>query len=81
VANASKKHHGPGVHGKGDGSGANTELNAGRIGDNAVLSNRDKAQHQSGRGQDGRWNQAENYQESAGSRDPKAGQTGSRSKA
>ena len=52
MANASKKHVGAGARGKGNGSGANSEVNDDVIGENAVLSNRDKAQHSRERGQD-----------------------------
>lgn len=40
MANASKKHMGPGAQGKGDGSGANTELQRDLVGENDILSNR-----------------------------------------
>ena len=42
MANASRKHMGVGAQGKGSGSGAATEIDKDKIGDNMVLSNRDK---------------------------------------
>src|SRR3954468_7900570 len=44
MANASKKHMGSGMQGKGDGTGALTELPEGILEENMVLSNRDKSQ-------------------------------------
>lgn len=55
MANASKKHMGPGAQGKGDGSGANTELPDDKVGENQILSNRDKSQHSEQRGLDGNY--------------------------
>jgi hypothetical protein len=57
MANASKKHMGAGAKGKGDGTGAMVETAA--VPENKILSNRDKAQHPSDRGQDGKWVQSE----------------------
>jgi hypothetical protein len=48
---------GPGALGKGDGSGSKTDVGA--VPENMVLSNRDKAQRASGRGQDSKWVQTE----------------------
>ena len=45
---------GPGTQGKGDGSGA-MSTRPQELPDNKVLSNRDKAQHNRERGQDGKW--------------------------
>ena len=45
MANSGKKHMRSGTQGKGTGTGANTEVATGDIGENDVLSNRDKAQH------------------------------------
>ncbi|MEN3973931.1 hypothetical protein [Emcibacter sp. SYSU 3D8] len=81
MANASRKTHGAGVKGKGDGSGAATQLPAGEIAENEVLSNRDKASRKTGRGQDGRWNQTENYHEHTANREPGSDQTVSKSRA
>jgi hypothetical protein len=55
------KHLGPGTkdHGKGSGAGGMTNPQSELIGENAVLSNRDKAQHSSDRGQDSKWVQTE----------------------
>ncbi len=54
MAHASRKHIGPGVQGKGDGTGALTDLDPEEIPANMILSNRDKAQHSDERGLDGR---------------------------
>ncbi len=45
MAKASKKHVGPGSHGKSDGSGAMTDIELENLPEDAVLSNRDKANH------------------------------------
>ena len=63
MANASKKHLGPGSQGKGDGSGAMTDLEDGLLGENMVLSNRDKAQHSDERGLDSKFVQVEQQQD------------------
>jgi hypothetical protein len=62
MARASKKHLGAGSQGKGDGSGGTAP--SVDIPENMVLSNRDKAQHTSDRGQDGKWIQAEQRHDS-----------------
>lgn len=54
MAKASRKRMGVGAQGKGDGSGANTEISKDQVEENAVLSNRDKAQHSQERGLDSR---------------------------
>jgi hypothetical protein len=55
------KHLGPGTkdHGKGAGTGGMTNLQEDLVGENDVLSNRDKAQHSGDRGQDSKWVQTE----------------------
>lgn len=53
MARADSKHFGKGTQGKGSGGGAMTELDKDAIGENEVLSNRDKKQHSKERGQDG----------------------------
>jgi hypothetical protein len=53
MANADKRHFGKGKHSKGDGTGAMTKLDDEKIGENEVLSNRDKKLHSEARGQDG----------------------------
>jgi hypothetical protein len=63
MTQAGKKHMGKGAQGKGDGSGARTITAGGDIGPNAVLSNRDKAQHSKARGQDSKAIQAEQLQD------------------
>jgi hypothetical protein len=60
-----------GVYGKGDGTGALTEIPKEKIGDNMVLSNRDKAQHSEVRGLDGKAIQTEQFQDHAANRIPK----------
>lgn len=68
MANASKKHAGPGAHGKGNGSGAMTVMREGVLGENDVLSNHDKAQHSQERGLDSRAVQTEQYHDHAANR-------------
>lgn len=53
MAHGDKKHFGKGSQGKGSGAGAMNEVDADTIGENEVLSNRDKKQHSKKRGQDG----------------------------
>lgn len=54
MANASRKHMGQGSQGKGDGSGAMTDVQKQMIEDDMPLSNRDKAAHSEQRGLDSR---------------------------
>ena len=68
MANASKNHMGPATHGKGDGSGAMTELPEGILPENMVLSNRDKKQHSAERGLDSKEIQTEQYHDHAANR-------------
>src|SRR3712207_8700012 len=68
MANASKRHAGPGTQGKNSGTGAMTELPEGVLEENMVLSNRDKSRHSDGRGLDGKMVQTEQYQDHAGNR-------------
>ena len=70
MANANRKHFGPGAQGqgKGDGTGAMTEVDNATIPDNAVLSNRDKAQHSDQRGLDSKNVQTEQYHDHAANR-------------
>ncbi|CAL8971915.1 hypothetical protein GJ689_21325 [Rhodoplanes serenus] len=63
MANASKKHFGPGVQGKGDGTGGTTDIVPEQIPENGVLSNRDKARHPEGRGLDGKFVQSEQFRD------------------
>jgi hypothetical protein len=60
MAKASKKHMGAGAQGKGDGTGAMTEVSKEEIPENIVLSNRDKAQHSEERGLDSKQDQPAN---------------------
>ncbi len=68
MANASKKHMGSGTQGKGDGTGALTELPDGILEENMVLSNRDKSQHSDERGLDSRAVQTEQFHDHAANR-------------
>jgi hypothetical protein len=68
MANASKKHMGAGSQGKGDGTGANTELQKDILPENAVLSNRDKALHSHERGLDSKQIQNEQFQDQPANR-------------
>ncbi len=61
MSGGDKKHFGRGHQGKGDGTGAMTEIDKDKVGDNEVLSNRDKAQHNQQRGLDGKHVQTEQY--------------------
>jgi hypothetical protein len=62
------KHFGRGTQPKGDGTGAMTDIDKDKIGDNAVLSNRDKSRHTRERGLDGNQVKTEQYQDHAGNR-------------
>lgn len=68
MAKASKHHHGPNAQGKGDGGGAMTEIDKDMVGENMVLSNRDKAQHSEGRGLDSKTIENEQYQDQVANR-------------
>src|SRR3954471_8531673 len=68
MANASKKHMGSGTQGKGDGTGALTELPEGTLEENMVLSNSDKSQHSDERGLDSRAVQTEQFHDHAANR-------------
>ena len=68
MANASKKNMGSGAQGKGDGTGAMTELPDGVLEENMVLSNRDKSLHSDERGLDSRMVQTEQYHDHAAAR-------------
>ncbi|HYW64307.1 MAG TPA: hypothetical protein VE865_14020 [Bradyrhizobium sp.] len=62
------KHFGPGAQGKGAGTGAMTDLPKDMIGENMILSNRDKAQHTDQRGADSKYVQSEQLQDHAANR-------------
>lgn len=68
MAHASRKHIGPGTRGKHDGSGAETDLPVEKIGENMVLSNRDKARHSDERGQDSKGIQTDQLQDHSANR-------------
>ena len=68
MAKADRHSMGPGAQGKGDGTGALTELPEGILGENEVLSNRDKSRHSDERGLDSRHVQTEQYHDHVGAR-------------
>lgn len=68
MAHASKKHLGPGTHGKGAGVGGMTDIPKDKIGENDILSNRDKKLHSQDRGQDSKEIQNEQLQDTATNR-------------
>lgn len=68
MAKADRHSMGPGTQGKGDGGGAMTELPEGVLGENQVLSNRDKSRHSDERGLDSRHVQTEQYHDHVGAR-------------
>ena len=68
MSHGDKKHIGKGSHGKGDGTGAMTTTPDEKVGQNQVLSNRDKAQHSKERGLDGNYIRNEQRQDHAGNR-------------
>jgi hypothetical protein len=68
MAHASKKHLGVGTQGKGAGVGGMTDIPKDKVGENDVLSNRDKKQHSRDRGQDSKEIQNEQLQDSPGNR-------------
>jgi hypothetical protein len=65
-----RKHIGRGAQQKRTGSGAMTDIDKDKIGENMVLSNRDKALHTRERGMDGAQVKTEQYQDHAGNRLP-----------
>jgi hypothetical protein len=71
MANASKKNMGSGSQGKKAGNGAMSETPYEKIGENMVLSNRDKAQHSRQRGLDSREIRNQQLQDHAGNHLPK----------
>ena len=63
MAHANHKKLGEGVHQKGSGAGAMTEVPGSKIGENEVLSNRDKSRRPDAQGLDGREIQNEQLQD------------------
>ncbi|WP_407148939.1 hypothetical protein [Bradyrhizobium sp. ORS 86] len=65
MTNKAGKHFGSGAtsKSKGAGSGGLSNLRDDLIGENMVLSNRDKAEHSRERGQDGKWIATEQLQD------------------
>ncbi len=70
MANADHKKFGGHVQGKGDGTGAMSEIEPEELEANQVLSNRDKSQDTKDRGQDGRNNQTEQVEDHVANRMP-----------
>lgn len=70
MANADRKHMGAGAQGKGSGSGAGTELPRDMVGENDILSNRDKSRHNENRGLDGKQVRNDQRQDHAANRTP-----------
>ena len=70
MANASHQHMGAGSKGKGSGVGAKTDLQRNMVGENQILSNRDKAQHTQERGLDSKQVQNELRQDHAANKSP-----------
>jgi len=68
MANASKTHMGEGSQGKKSGAGAMTDIDLDKIGENDVLSNRDKAQQTRQRGHDGKATKTDQYQDHVANR-------------
>ena len=68
MSRGSKKQTGAGAHGKGAGVGANTDITKDKIGENMVLSNRDKSRHSDQRGMDSKQIQSEQLQDHASNR-------------
>lgn len=69
MANAGKTHMGVGSQGKGAGVGGMTDPQDDLIGDNTVLSNRDKSRHTDERGLDGKAVQSDQFQDNPANRD------------
>jgi hypothetical protein len=70
MAQGDKKHFGKGTQGKGSGRGAMTELDKDAVGENQVLSNRDKKQASKEGGQDGNAIKTEQRQDHSANRQP-----------
>lgn len=68
MAQGSKKHIGAGSRGKGSGTGAMTTTPKDKIGENQILSNRDKAQHTRQRGLDSKQVATDQRQDHAANR-------------
>lgn len=72
MAKASKHDMGAGAQGKQAGVGAMTDAPDDQIGENMVLSNRDKSRHPETRGYDSKRAQTEQMQENPHARDPES---------
>ena len=73
MANASKHHFGAGSQGKGAGVGGMTDLQEELVGENEILSNRDKSRHGDQRGLDSKSVQVDQFQDSATNHEAEAG--------
>lgn len=69
MAHASRKKFGKGARGKGDGGGAMSTTPREMVGENMILSNRDKEQASKERGADSRFIMSEQRQDHAHNRD------------
>ena len=65
MANANHHKIGSGTQGKGAGVGAMTDVDLEKIPDSGILSNRDKSQHPSDRGLDGKGTQTDELRDHA----------------
>jgi hypothetical protein len=65
-----KKGVGPSARAKGSGSGAMTDIPDGMLGENDVLSNRDKVSHSDARGQDSKRIQSDPHRDHAHDKRP-----------
>jgi hypothetical protein len=68
-----KKQVGAGAQGKGSGSGGTADIPTNLVGENVVLTNRDKSLHSDQRGLDSKWIQTEQLQDHAANRQEDTG--------
>jgi hypothetical protein len=68
MAKAGKTHMGVAEQAQGAGTGALTEIDKDLVGENDVLSNRDKSEHSQDRGLDGKHVETAQYQDHAANR-------------
>lgn len=79
MSRAGRRHMGAGSQGKGDASGARTILDKDMVGENDILSNRDKSQHRGNRGLDGKGTQTDQRQDHSANREITRNSGGERS--
>ena len=77
MARGSRRHIGAGSRGKGTGAGGMSDPDSALLSENAVLSNRDKAEHGKIRGRDGKWIETEQLQDHAANRMSEGAEAGS----